>query len=121
MPFVLAQFGLGDQPWVDPVVAVVVVLVSMAVAALVHLAVFPLIMHLSQHTPTELDGILIQAARWPVNMGIVVLGIYLSLTLTLDLPGWGAVVPRHLRAGFGGAAFRCALGASGVARDGLGH
>ena len=87
MPLVLAQFGLGDQPWVDPVVAIAVVLVSMAVAALVHLAVFPLIMHLSQHTPTELDGILIQAARWPVNMGIVVLGIYLSLTLTLDLPG----------------------------------
>ena len=86
MPFVLAQFGLGDQPWVEPVVAVAVVLVSMLVAAFVHLAVFPLIMHLAHRTPTELDGILIQAARWPLNVGVMVLGIYLSLTLTLDLP-----------------------------------
>jgi small-conductance mechanosensitive channel len=83
---VLAQFGLGDQPWVEPVVAIAVVLVSMLVAAFVHLAVFPLIMHLAHRTPTELDGILIQAARWPLNVGVMVLGIYLSLTLTLDLP-----------------------------------
>ena len=87
MTFVLAQFGLGDQPWVDPVVSIAVVLISMVVAGLVHLAVFPLIMHLAHRTPTELDGILIQAVRWPLNVGIVVLGIYLSLTLTLDLPG----------------------------------
>ena len=65
MPFVLAQFGLGDQPWVEPVVAIAVVLVSMLVAAFVHLAVFPLIMHLAHRTPTELDGILIQAAAGP--------------------------------------------------------
>ena len=86
MPFVLAQFGLGDQPWVDPVIAIAVVLIAMLVAALVHLVVFPLGMHLTNHTPTELDGILIRAVRWPVNVGIVVLGIYLSLSLSLDLP-----------------------------------
>ena len=86
MPFVLAQFGLGDQPWVDPVIAIAVVLISVVVAAVVHILVFPLVMRLSHHTPTELDGILIQAARWPLNVGILVLGIYLSLTLTLDLP-----------------------------------
>ena len=87
MPFVLAQFGLPDQPWVDPVVAVAVVLVSLLVAALVHWFVFPVAMRLTNSTPTELDGILIRAARWPLNVGVVVLGIYLSLTLTLDLPG----------------------------------
>ena len=86
MPFVLAQFGLGDQPWVDPVVAVAVVLVSTLVAGVVHFALFPLVTHLTSHTPTELDDILIRAARWPLNVGIVVLGLYLSLTLTLDLP-----------------------------------
>ncbi len=86
MPFVLAQFGLGDQPWVDPAVAAAVVLVSMLVAAAVHLFVFPLAMRVTNHTPTELDGILIRAARWPINAGIVVVGLYLSLTLTLDLP-----------------------------------
>ena len=87
MTFVLAQFGLGNQPWVDPVVAIAFVLISMVAAGLVHLAVFPLIMRLAHRTPTELDGILIQAVRWPVNVGIVVLGIYLSLAIALDLPG----------------------------------
>ena len=86
MTFVLAQFGLPDQPWVDPVIALAVVLIAMAAAALVHVAVFPLILRFAHSTPTELDGILIQAARWPLNVGIIVLGIYLSLTLTLDLP-----------------------------------
>ncbi len=86
MTFVPAQFGLGDQPWVDPMVAVAIVLVSAAVAALVHLAVFPVIMRLAHRTPTELDGILIQAVRWPLNVGILVLGIYLGLTVGLDLP-----------------------------------
>ena len=86
MPFVLAQFGLGDHTWMDPVIAVAVVLISMAVAAVVHFGVFRLVVYLSNQTPTELDGILIRAARWPINVGIVVLGIYLSLTITLDLP-----------------------------------
>ena len=87
MPFLLAQFGLPDQPWVDPVVAAGVVVVSILAAALVHLVVFPVVMRLAHRTPNELDGILIQAARWPLNVGILVLGIYLSLTVTLDLPG----------------------------------
>ena len=86
MPVVLAQFGLPDQPWVDPVIAIAVVLISIVVAAIVHFAMFPLITRLTHHTPTELDDILIRAARWPVNVGIVVLGVYLSLTLTLNLP-----------------------------------
>ena len=86
MPFVLAQFGLPDQPWVGPVLSISVVLVSMLVAAVAHFALFPLVNSLTHHTTTELDDVLIKAARWPLNVGIVVLGIYLSLTITLDLP-----------------------------------
>ena len=86
MPFVLARFGLPDQPWVDPVLAIAVVLVSMVVAAVAHFAMFPLVTSLTHHTTTELDDVLIKAARWPLNVGIIVLGIYLSLTLMLDLP-----------------------------------
>ena len=51
MPFVLAQFGLPDQPWVDPVLSVAVVLISMLVAAVVHFAMFPLMTRLTNHTP----------------------------------------------------------------------
>ena len=86
MPFVLAQFGLPDQPWVGPVLSISVVLVSMLIAAVAHFALFPLVNSLTHHTTTELDDVLIKAARWPLNVGIVVLGIYLSLTITLDLP-----------------------------------
>ena len=86
MPFLLAQFGLPDQPWVDPVISIAVVLVSMLVAAVVHFAMFPLVTRLTNQTPSGLDDVLIRAARWPVNAGIIVLGIYLSLALTLDLP-----------------------------------
>ena len=86
MPFVLAQFGLPDQPWVDPVLSIAVVLISVLVAAVVHFAMFPLVTRLTNHTPTELDDVLIKAARWPVNVGIIVLGVYLSLTITLNLP-----------------------------------
>lgn len=87
MPFVLAQFGLPDQPWVDPVISVAVVLIAMVVAAIAHFAVFPLFTRLTNHTPTELDDVLIRAVRMPINIGIIILGIYLSLTLTLELPG----------------------------------
>ena len=86
MPFVLAQFGLPDQPWVDPVVSIAVVLISVLVAAIAHFALFPLVTRLTHHTTTELDDVLIKAARWPLNVGIIVLGVYLSLTITLDLP-----------------------------------
>ena len=86
MPFLLAQFGLPDQPWVDAVLSVAVVLISVIVAAIAHFAMFPLFARLTHHTPTELDDVLIRAVRLPINIGIVVLGIYLSLTLMLDLP-----------------------------------
>ena len=86
MPFLLAQFGLPDQPWVDAVLAIAVVLISVIVAAIAHFALFPLVTRLTHRTPTELDDVLIRAVRLPINIGIVVLGIYLSLTITLDLP-----------------------------------
>ncbi len=84
MLFVLAQFGLPDQPWVEPVVALGGVLAAMLTAAAVHLLLYPLSMRLANRTPNELDGILIRSSRWPVSIGIVLLGIYLSLTLVFD-------------------------------------
>ena len=85
MTFVLAQFGLGDQPWVDPVVAIGGVIAAALTAAVVHLLLYPLAMRIAHRTPTELDGILIRSSRWPVSAGIVLLGIYLSVTLVFDL------------------------------------
>ena len=86
MTFILAQFGLPDQPWVDPVLATAVVLISILVAAVAHFALFPLVTHLTRHTATGLDDTLLRAARLPLNAGIIVLRVYLSLTLMLELP-----------------------------------
>ena len=86
MPTLLVIFGLPDTLWVHAAISIAVVLISMIVAALAHFAMFPLATRLTHHTTTELDDVLIKAARWPINVGIIVLGVYLSLTLTLDLP-----------------------------------
>ena len=58
---------------------------AVALAAMVHLAVYPLAMHIAHRTPTQLDGALIQASRWPVNFGILLLGGYISVTVGANL------------------------------------
>ena len=82
----MSLFGLPDELWAHAVVSVAVVLISVVVAALVHFAMFPMVNRLTNRTTTELDDVIIRAIRLPVNVAIVVLGVYLSLTLTLDLP-----------------------------------
>ena len=84
IPFVLAQFGLPD-PWADLTVAAIIAAGAVLLAAVVHLAVYPLAMHIAHRTPTQLDGALIQASRWPVNFGILLLGGYISVDVGADL------------------------------------
>lgn len=84
MPFVIAQFGLPEQPWTDLVVAAIIALIFAAAAAVIHLLLYPLAMRVAHRTPTELDGALIQASRWPVSAGVVLLGVYVSLLIALD-------------------------------------
>ena len=79
MPFPLAIFGLPDTLWVEAAISIAVVLISMLVAALAHFAIFPLAARLSDRTPSDLDDVLIRAVRWPLNVGIVVLGAVLTL------------------------------------------
>ena len=82
---VLARFGLGDPEWLDPATSAVIVLIAFAVAFLLHKLIFPLVMRFTQWTPTDLDSRLVKSARWPITLGIVVLGVYLALTIPLDL------------------------------------
>ena len=84
MPFILAQFGLPEQPWTDLAVAAIIALIFAAAAAVIHLLLYPLAMRVAHQTPTELDGALIQASRWPVSAGVVLLGVYVSLLVALD-------------------------------------
>jgi small-conductance mechanosensitive channel len=80
-----ARFGLGDPAWLDPVTAAVIVVIAMLVALVFHKLVVPLAVRLTHWTPTNLDTQIVRAVRWPISLGIVIFGVYLALTLTLDL------------------------------------
>ena len=82
---ILARFGLGDPDWLDPATAGVIVLIALVVAFVFHKLVFPLIVRLTNWTPTDLDSRLVKSVRWPTTFGILVLGVYLALTVPLDL------------------------------------
>ena len=82
---ILARFGLGDPDWLDPATAGVIVLIALVVAFVFHKLVFPLIVRFTNWTPTDLDSRLVKSVRWPTTFGILVLGVYLALTVPLDL------------------------------------
>ena len=82
---ILARFGLGDPEWLDPATAGVIVLIALVVAFVFHKLVFPLIVRFTHWTPTDLDSRLVKSTRWPTTFGILVLGVYLALTVPLDL------------------------------------
>ncbi len=83
--FMLARFGLGDPEWLDPATSAVIVLIGFVVAFVFHKLLFPLIVRFTQLTPTDLDSRLVRSARWPITLGILVLGVYLAVTVPLDL------------------------------------
>lgn len=81
----LARFGLGDQAWLDPAIAGAIFLVSLISALVFYNLVFRLVLHLTRSTPTNLDSRMMRATRWPITLGMVVLGGYLALTIPLEL------------------------------------
>ena len=87
MNSVLARFGLGDPVWLDPVTAVVIVLLSLLAALVYNKVLQPVALKLTHHIPTDLDSQIVQAFNRPVTAGIGVLGLYLGLTIPLELTG----------------------------------
>ncbi len=87
MNSVLARFGLGDPVWLDPVTAVVIVLLSLLAALVYNKLLQPVALKLTHHIPTDLDSQIVQAFNRPVTAGIGVLGLYLGLTIPLELTG----------------------------------
>ena len=81
----LARLGLEDSRWLDPATAAAIVLISFIAAFAFHKLVFPLIIRLSQWTPTDLDSRTLRATRWPFTVGVVVLGGYLASIIPFDL------------------------------------
>ena len=82
---IAARFGLGEPAWLNPAIVAGSVLVAALTAFLFHLVFIPLALKLTHRTSTDLDDQIVRAARWPLNMGIIVLGFYLALSIPLDL------------------------------------
>lgn len=89
----VALTDLAEQPWFDAALAGVCALGGVLLAALVHLAVVPLLLRLAHKTPSDLDNRLARAVRWPISLGISLIGFYLAARLPLgaDAPQLGLV------------------------------
>ncbi len=88
MHTILARFGIGDPGWLDPVAVFVGIVITLLVAGGFDKLLFPLAVRLTRRTPTDFDNRLVLATRRPFTFGVVLLGVYLVLTLLLDLnPG----------------------------------
>ena len=79
--------ALEDAAWFDPTIAVAVFLFSLLLAFASYKLLFPIVLRLTNRTPTDLDSRIIQALQMPLAFGIVVLGLYLALTVPLNLSG----------------------------------
>ena len=80
-----ARFGLGDPAWLDPAIAAGIFVVSLLLALVFAKLLCPVILRVTQLTPTDLDSRLVTSMRMPVTLGIVVLGAYLAFVIPLDL------------------------------------
>lgn len=80
----LTDVSLDNPLWLIAVVAAIV-LVSVAVGVVFNRLIFPIILRLALWLPTSLDSRVLNAARLPLTFGVVVLGVYLAVTLMLDL------------------------------------
>ena len=81
----LAVWGLKDEPWVDATVAASIFVLSLVLATIIAFVLYPLILRLTQWTPTDLDTRLAKAVRTPIVLGTVVLGGFLAFSVPLDL------------------------------------
>ena len=88
-----AFLGLGDPTWLDPAMVGAILLISLAVAWIFNRFVYQLLIRVTRWTSTDLDTIFVGALRLPLSLGVLLLGIYLALTVPLDLnPGQHDVV-----------------------------
>ena len=80
-----ARFGLDDPVWLDPVITAVGILIGLIAAAVFYKLLFPVILRFTQWTPTDLDTRMLRATRRPLTLAVLLLGVYLSIVIPLDL------------------------------------
>ena len=80
-----ARFGLDDPAWLDPAITAVGILIGLIAAVAFNKLLFPLILRFTQWTPSNLDTRMLGATRRPLTIAVILLGVYLSLVIPLDL------------------------------------
>ena len=80
----LASIGFDNPLWLMAAVAAILV-VSVILGLVFNKLIFPIVLRLAQWLPSSLDSRILNAARLPLTFGVVVLGVYLAVTLLLEL------------------------------------
>ena len=76
-----ARIPFLDWHWTGLTAAVSILLASVLIAFIAHKLLFPLSLRIARRIPSDLDSRVINATRWPLNLGIIVLGGYLAVAV----------------------------------------
>ena len=81
MPPDLTGIELLGWHWTGLTTAASIFLASVLIAFIAHKVLFPLALRIARRIPSNLDSRIINATRWPLNLGIIVVGGYLAVTV----------------------------------------
>ena len=84
MDSILDRFGLDGAIWLLAS-SLVILFVFLFLSLIFNKVIFPIIIRLTNWTPSDLDTRITRSLKIPLTVGIIILGCYLSLTIPLDL------------------------------------
>ena len=84
MDSILENFGLVGSIWLFASSGVILFL-FLILSLIFNKLLFPIIIRLTNWTPSDLDTRITRSLKAPLTVGIIILGCYLALTIPLDL------------------------------------
>ena len=84
MDSILENFGLVGSIWLFAS-SVVILFLFLILSLIFNKLLFPIIIRLTNWTPSDLDTRITRSLKAPLTVGIIILGCYLALTIPLDL------------------------------------
>ena len=84
MHSILENFGLVGSIWLFAS-SVVILFLFLILSLIFNKLLFPIIIRLTNWTPSDLDTRITRSLKAPLTVGIIILGCYLALTIPLDL------------------------------------
>ena len=83
MEYFLSLIGIDQLVWAGPTLAAGIVIGAVLCAFISHKVLFPIALRLARRIPSDLDSRIINATRWPINLGIIIAGSYVAFTVPL--------------------------------------